>query len=80
MQTYANQGDWDSVAKLISNDMLDRFALSGNAQDIIEQANDLFAAGAKRVEFGTPHGLKPENGIQVPGQQVVPALRSVWSV
>ena len=40
---------------------------------------ELLAAGANRIEFGTPHGLKPDNGIQMLGQQVIPALRSVWA-
>ena len=78
MRTLVNQGDWDSAARMISDDMLDKFALSGNAHDIIEQANKLFAAGASRIEFGTPHGLKPETGIQMLGEQVIPALHNLW--
>jgi 5,10-methylenetetrahydromethanopterin reductase len=80
LQTLANQGDWDSAARLISDDLLDRFALSGSAHDIIDHANRLFAAGTSRIDFGTPHGLPSESGIRILGQQVVPALRSIWSV
>jgi 5,10-methylenetetrahydromethanopterin reductase len=78
LQMLANQGDWDSAASLISDDLLDRFAFSGSAHDIIEQANALYAAGARRIEFGTPHGLKPESGISLLGTQVIPALRGTW--
>jgi 5,10-methylenetetrahydromethanopterin reductase len=63
---------------MISDDLLNKFAFSGNVHDIIEQSHRLFEAGAARVEFGTPHGLKPELGIQLLGQQVVPALRAAW--
>jgi 5,10-methylenetetrahydromethanopterin reductase len=80
LQSYVNQRDWDSAAGMISDDLLDRFAFSGNASDVIEQASRLFAAGAGRVEFGTPHGLKSETGIMMIGQQVIPALRSLGSV
>lgn len=78
LRMFANQGDWDSAASLISDDLLDRFAFSGSANDIIEQANALFVAGARRIEFGTPHGLKPETGIHILGAQVIPALRRTW--
>jgi 5,10-methylenetetrahydromethanopterin reductase len=80
MRTLANRGDWDAAAKMISDELLDKFALSGDAHDMMEHANRLFAAGVGRIEFGTPHGLQPESGIRILGQQVLPALRSVWSV
>ncbi len=35
----------------------------------------LFAAGATRVEFGTPHGLTEETGLRLLGEVVLPALR-----
>jgi 5,10-methylenetetrahydromethanopterin reductase len=80
MQGLVNQGDWDSAARMISDDLLDKFAFSGSAHDIIDHANRLFAAGASRIEFGTPHGLPSERGIQILGQQIIPALRGIWSV
>lgn len=63
-------------ACLISDDLLRRFAFAGNAHDIIDHAEALFAAGAQRVEFGTPHGLeRAETGIRILGEQVIPALK-----
>lgn len=70
----ANQQDWDAAAALISDDLLERFAFAGDARDIIAQTERLFAAGAARVEYGTPHGLLPERGIRILGEQVLPAL------
>ncbi len=69
-------GDHDGATRLISDDLLDRFAFAGNAADLIEQAGAIFAAGAQRIEFGTPHGLIPEHGIHILGRQVIPALRA----
>ena len=43
----------------ISDEMLDRFAFSGTPDDILRQVQAIRAAGATRVEFGTPHGLDP---------------------
>jgi 5,10-methylenetetrahydromethanopterin reductase len=79
LQTLANQGDWDTAARLISDDVLDRFAFSGNAHDLIDHANRLFAAGASRIEFGTPHGLDSAAGIRLLGAEVIPALRATWA-
>ncbi len=76
LQYHVEQGDEDAAARLISDDLLDRFAFAGNAADIIRQSEALFAAGATRIEFGTPHGLPSENGIRLLGEQVLPALRA----
>lgn len=75
IQAHVNNGDLDAAAALISDDLLERFAFAGSPDDIIRQAEGLFAAGASRVEFGTPHGLNPEHGIDLIGQYVIPALR-----
>jgi 5,10-methylenetetrahydromethanopterin reductase len=75
MQALVNQGDWDSAGSMISDELLDKFAFSGSPRDLIEHANRVFAAGASRIEFGTPHGLLSEHGIKLLGQQVIPALR-----
>lgn len=76
IQAYVNQGEHDAAAGLISDDLLERFAFAGNPADIINHCERLFAAGASRIEFGTPHGLtNPETGIRLIGEQVIPALK-----
>jgi 5,10-methylenetetrahydromethanopterin reductase len=65
----------DEAASLISDDLLERFAFAGDADDLINHALRLFEAGVGRVEFGTPHGLKSHTGIQLLGEKVIPALR-----
>jgi 5,10-methylenetetrahydromethanopterin reductase len=77
LRHHANYHEWDSAAALISDDLLDRFAFSGDAHDLIRQAEALFAAGATRIEFGTPHGLVSERGIRLLGEKVIPALKGV---
>ncbi len=70
------RGDFVKAAALISDDLLERFAFCGDSHDIIRQADQLFDAGARRIEFGTPHGLNAEKGISLLGEQVLPALQS----
>lgn len=79
LRLLVNQHDLAAAAALISDDLLDRFAFSGDADDLVAQASRLFEAGAGRVEFGTPHGLVPERGIALIGQRVIPELRRLWS-
>ena len=45
------------------------------AAQAAHQALALFAAGAGRVEFGTPHGLSEESGLRLLGEAVLPHLR-----
>lgn len=59
----------------IPDDVLDLFAFAGEPARIAERAERLFAAGASRVEFGTPHGIDERRGVELLGSQVVPLLR-----
>ena len=58
----------------ISDDVLDRFAMAGTPERVAAQAQALFDAGARRVEFGSPHGLSEEDGIRLLGERVLPHL------
>ncbi len=67
-------GDLTGAAGSISDDTLSRFAFAGTPAQIADQANALYEAGATRVEFGTPHGIEPLEGLTLLGQQTLPAL------
>jgi 5,10-methylenetetrahydromethanopterin reductase len=75
LRAAAARFDYAGAAALISDDLLARFAFAGTPDDLAEHARRLFAAGAQRVEFGTPHGLTPESGLRLLGTRVLPALR-----
>ncbi len=75
IETAVQQGDRQAAA-LISDDLLRLFAFAGSPADIIAHAEAIFAAGASRIEFGTPHGLTDAQGIQLLGEKVLPALHS----
>jgi 5,10-methylenetetrahydromethanopterin reductase len=55
----------------IPDELLDRFAFSGEPARIVEQARGLFDAGADRVEFGTPHGIDELRGVELLGSGVL---------
>ncbi len=75
IRTHVQRQEIEAAAALISDDLLDRFAFAGDADDLIRQAETLFAAGASRIEFGTPHGLdRPEEGVRLLGERVLPVL------
>lgn len=66
--------DFDSAGALISDDLLRCFAFAGAPGEVADHALSLFAAGADRVEFGTPHGMSPKRGLELLGEQVVPMV------
>ena len=74
IQQHVTAGDDAAAGALIGDDLLDRFAFSGTPQQVAAQTDALFAAGATRVEFGTPHGLTPATGIHLLGREVLPLL------
>jgi len=75
IEKAASRNDYDFISRQISDEILDRFAFAGSPRDIIRQVENLIAAGASRVEFGTPHGLNSTEGIRLLGEQVLPYFK-----
>jgi 5,10-methylenetetrahydromethanopterin reductase len=74
LKDAAARYDFDAAGALIADDLLDRFAIAGAPDEVVAHVEALFAAGAARVEFGTPHGLTPDHGLRLLGEQVLPRL------
>jgi 5,10-methylenetetrahydromethanopterin reductase len=67
-------GDHVAAGKLIPDELLDRFAFSGTPEHVAALVTAVVAAGASRVDLGTPHGLTEEEGINLIGSRVLPLL------
>lgn len=74
IKAAADRYAYDEAAALISDELLYRFAFAGTPDEVAQHAADVFAQGAARVEFGTPHGLTPQEGLRLLGERVLPAL------
>jgi 5,10-methylenetetrahydromethanopterin reductase len=70
-------GDHEAAGALLSEDMLDRFAFAGTPQQVVRQVEGVFAAGAGRVDFGTPHGEPERRGVELLCREVAPRLLSM---
>jgi 5,10-methylenetetrahydromethanopterin reductase len=75
LRAAAARYDFAAAAALISDDLLHRFAFAGRPEEVAEHVQRLFAAGANRVEFGTPHGLTIHEGMRLLGRRMLPALQ-----
>jgi 5,10-methylenetetrahydromethanopterin reductase len=75
VQRAVAAGDHRGAGRLIPDDLLDRFAFAGTPEQVARQAKGLIDAGVRRVEFGTPHGLTDDRGIELLGAEVLPRLR-----
>jgi 5,10-methylenetetrahydromethanopterin reductase len=69
------RGDHEAAGQLITDNVLDRFAFSGTPEHVASLVNAVLAAGAKRVDLGTPHGLTDESGIDLIGRRVLPLVQ-----
>jgi 5,10-methylenetetrahydromethanopterin reductase len=76
VRRLVDAGEREAAGRLIPDRLLDKLAFAGTPEDVARQAAALYDAGADRVEFGTPHGLDPRNGIELLASRVVPALAS----
>jgi 5,10-methylenetetrahydromethanopterin reductase len=68
-------GDDESAGTQISDQLLDRFAFAGTPRQLTAQAEAIFGAGAGRIDFGTPHGVPEQRGIELLCNEVLPRLR-----
>jgi 5,10-methylenetetrahydromethanopterin reductase len=75
VRRLVTDGDDESAGTQIPDDVLDRFAFAGTPQQLAAQAEAVFAAGAGRIDFGTPHGVPEQRGIELLCTQVLPRLR-----
>jgi 5,10-methylenetetrahydromethanopterin reductase len=50
--------DHDAAGALIPDDLLERFAFAGTPEEVASHAEAVLRAGARRVDFGMPHGLR----------------------
>ena len=75
IETAVAQSNWATAVSAISDELLHQFAFAGTPQEIVQQTLNLFAAGANRVEFGTPHGITTQDGLHLLGEKVLPAVR-----
>jgi 5,10-methylenetetrahydromethanopterin reductase len=69
------EGAQDEAAKAVPDEILDRFAFAGAPDVVAEHAIAVLEAGADRVDFGTPHGLTDDRGVELLGTRVLPAVR-----
>jgi 5,10-methylenetetrahydromethanopterin reductase len=67
-------GDGDGTQ--IPDDVLDRFAFAGTPAQIVTHAEAVFDAGAGRIDFGTPHGVPEQRGVELLCTRVLPSLLS----
>jgi len=66
--------DHDAAGALIPDDLLDRFAFAGTPEEVALHAEAVLAAGARRVDFGTPHGVPEPRGVELLCARVLPRV------
>lgn len=67
-----SRGDLEGAIGVLPDGLLKRFAFAGTPEDIIKQTGTIFDQGAARVEYGSPHGINPIQGIHLLGKEVLP--------
>jgi 5,10-methylenetetrahydromethanopterin reductase len=67
-------GDDGAAGALIGDELLDRFAFAGTPKQVAVHASAVLDAGALRVDFGTPHGIDEEHGVELLCREVLPQL------
>jgi 5,10-methylenetetrahydromethanopterin reductase len=70
-------GNAEEAGALLSDEMLARFAFAGTPEEIVRHVETVFAAGARRVDFGTPHGEPERRGVELLCGEVAPRVLSM---
>ena len=72
---FVKAGDVEEAVKNLPDELLRMFAFAGTPADVIKQVEEIFEAGASRVEFGAPHGIDQVDGIDIIGTKVLPYFK-----
>ncbi len=72
-------GDDTAAGALLSEDVLDRFAFAGSPARVAEHVEEVFEAGAGRIDFGTPHGIPERRGVEILCNEVAPRLGAAFA-
>ena len=75
LQGLVAEGDEAAAGRLLSEGLLLRHAFAGTPAEVARQTEELYAAGAKRVDFGQPLGIDGvERGFGLLARGVLPRL------
>jgi 5,10-methylenetetrahydromethanopterin reductase len=74
IRRHVADDDHTGAGRLVPDDLLDRFAFSGTPEQVAALAQRLIDAGVDRIEFGTPQGLRTDEGVHLIGSRVLPLL------
>jgi len=69
-------GSRDEAAALLPDELLDIFAIAGTPEHVAARAEEIYACGVRRIDFGPPHGLDRRRGVSLLAGEVVPSLRA----
>ena len=75
VRRLVDAGAQEEAGRLIPDELLDKLAFAGTPAQVVRRAEALYASGASRVEFGTPHGLEPRRGVELLASRVAPHFR-----
>jgi 5,10-methylenetetrahydromethanopterin reductase len=70
----STEGHDAEAAALIPGAIVDRFSFAGTPEEVAAQARDVLDAGARRIEFGPPHGLDERAGVRLLVERVAPLV------
>lgn len=65
LNRLSKRGDWDAMADLIDDEMLDTFAVVGEIDDIAAKVLDRFDGIVDRFNFYAPYPMEPERWTEV---------------
>ena len=75
IQAEVRAGNTAEAVKVMPDDLARRFVVAGTPGQVIRQVETIFAAGADRFEFGSPHGIDNMEGIKLLGEKVLPYFK-----
>lgn len=75
MSRRVAEGNFAGAGDLVTDEILDLFAMAGTPHEALAKAIHLYEAGAARVEFGSPFGLDSLAGVEILGSEVLPGVR-----
>lgn len=73
---YAQAGDLDTVAKLIPENAIRAFSLTGTPEQVIPQIEEMIEAGINHLNFTPPLGPNVDDSIELIANHIIPYFKN----
>ena len=70
------KGNWKDLAKVVTDDMVEAFSISGTPEEVMDRVEELKKLGVNQLIIGSPIGVDKSKAIKLIGKEIIPRFEA----